>query len=170
VRFYDIKRQNTRPVIDLQFDLTKYPLNNVVISNDGTYLYISDNVGDIYVLDTRKDLQLAGKMKGAMGCIKQMALSPLHPYLASVSLDRYVRIYNTNTNKLFRKIYLKNKLTSVALLDDVFDSTKADEIDEQKLGVVHEKVQKTQNQVKAASTKLNKKAKIAKLKLTFEKK
>ena len=37
------------------------------------------------------DFKTIGKLKGACGSIKQMALSDSSPYLASVSLDRYLR-------------------------------------------------------------------------------
>jgi len=165
IRLYDTKQ--SKPVIDFQFEKDKFPFNNVVLNHDGTYLYVADNAGSIYMLDNRKNFEITGKLKGAMGSITHLAISTSHPYLASVSLDRYLRVYNTNNNKLYRKFYLKNKLTSVAIYEDNFDVDKAEEVD---LAAEEPKEVKTQNEVKKMATKMTKKSKKAKLKLTFQRK
>lgn len=122
---------------------------------------------------------MVGKLKGANGSVRNMTLSKNHPYIATVSLDRFARyspsyrkindrIYNTNTNKLFRKIYLKHKLVSVAIIDDHIDPEK-EQPDESELTKVIPKYA-PQNEIKKRALEMKAKMKEAKLRLTFEKK
>ena len=58
---------------------------------------------------------MAGKLHGAMqpcgGSIRGLALQSDGPLLASVGLDRYLRLHNTATRKTVHKVYLKQQLT-----------------------------------------------------------
>jgi ribosome biogenesis protein NSA1 len=169
VRLYDLK-ENPRPARDYQWEKDKYPFMNCVLSQDRRYLYVSDTAGSVFVLDTRKEFKMVGKLKGTLGSVTAMAISQANPYLITVSLDRYARVYNTNTNQLFRKIYLKNKLNAVAIYDDQIDVEKINEYEENLKNEAGLKKTQTQNQIKEDAVTLKKKARKSKLKLTFEKK
>lgn len=66
------------------------------------YLYIGNHKGSIYELDTRKNLAISAKIKGITSTIKDMQVHG--QYLATASLDGYLRIYNTTTKeKLFER-------------------------------------------------------------------
>ena len=62
----------------------------------------------------------AGKLHGAMqpcgGSIRALALQPHGQLLASVGLDRYLRLHSTQTRKTISKVYLKQQLTGRPLL------------------------------------------------------
>ncbi len=58
-------------------------------------------------------------MKGAAGSVRSLALHPdasAHPLLASVSLDRFLRVHDTNTRASVCKVYCKQQLTGVVWL------------------------------------------------------
>jgi len=167
IRLYDIRTKNCKPVIDYEFPHSKHPLNNILLSHCQNYAYVSDQGGDIFNLDLRKDFKIVGKLKGALGSIRDMVMSKSHPYLASVSLDRYLRVYNTNTNTLYRKIYLKQKLSSVILIDEEVEERDDEENPEENKII---KPVKPQNEVKNKAKQMRAMAKKARLRLTFEKK
>lgn len=76
----------------------------------GSRCWAADSQGRIEVFDVA-----AGKLHGAMqpcgGSIRALALQPGAHLLASVGLDRYLRLHNTETRKTVTKIYLKQQLT-----------------------------------------------------------
>ena len=75
-------------------------------------------------------------------------------------------MYNTNTNTLIKKIYLKQKLSAVVLIDGTVDERD----DQEDLEVVKPaRATKTQNEVKKSAVDIRTKAKQARLRLTFEK-
>ena len=66
------------------------------------------------------DFKTIGKLKGACGSIKQMALSDSSPYLASVSLDRYLRyiiIHMILFNQFFALYKVASFVHSTNMLD-----------------------------------------------------
>eukprot|EP00948_MAST-09A_sp_MAST-9A-sp1_P003382 g3382.t1 len=58
--------------------------------------------------------QLEGTYKGSGGSIRQLTEHPSRPWLASVSLDRTLRIHHTSTRRLLHKVYLNQRLTCFA--------------------------------------------------------
>jgi len=167
IRLYDTKVKDCKPVVDHQFEHSKYPLNNILISHCKTLIYVSNTEGSVVCLDPKKAFKIVGKLKGACGSIRSMVMSENHPYIATVSLDRHLRVYNTNTNTLFQKIYLKQKLSAVVLIDENVEERD----DQEDLEVVKPaRVTKTQNEVKKSALEMRTKAKQARLRLTFEKK
>ena len=63
-----------------------------------------------------KAAKLQGALKGAGGSIRALALHPREPLLASVGLDRYLRVHSTNIRSSVMKVYLKQQLTGVCWL------------------------------------------------------
>ncbi len=70
-------------------------------------------MGKIECLDLRMN-KLQGSLKGPGGAVKSLALHPELPIIASVGLDRFLRIHNVDSKALLCKLYLKQHLTAVA--------------------------------------------------------
>eukprot|EP01017_Pseudomicrothorax_dubius_P008790 TRINITY_DN12910_c0_g1_i1.p1 TRINITY_DN12910_c0_g1~~TRINITY_DN12910_c0_g1_i1.p1 ORF type:complete len:282 (+),score=73.03 TRINITY_DN12910_c0_g1_i1:63-848(+) len=117
VRLYDI-RGKPKPLKDVEIGYEKSPLNNIILSHSGNFIYVSNLIGSIFLLDNRKDFQMVGKLKGATGTIKKLELHPTQPILASASLDRFLRLYNLQTRALIKTFYLKQKLTNCLMIGD----------------------------------------------------
>jgi ribosome biogenesis protein NSA1 len=62
----------------------------------------------------------AGKMqcviKGIAGSVRSLQLHPTEPLIASVGLDRFLRVHCTETRKLLSKVHLKQQLTGLCWL------------------------------------------------------
>jgi ribosome biogenesis protein NSA1 len=52
-------------------------------------------------------------LKGAGGSVRSLSLHPEEPLIASVGLDRWLRVHHTGTKKQLAKVYLKQQLTGV---------------------------------------------------------
>jgi len=87
-----------------------------------------DSGGNVHKLDLRKNLKSIGKFQGNAGSIRGISIHESAPYLAAVGLDRYVRIFDTNSRKLVASSYLKQPLCSVTFLDDL-DEKESDHED-----------------------------------------
>ena len=75
------------------------------------------------------------KYKGCVGGIRSIYCLKDKPYFASVGLDRFLRIYNVNSQKPIQKLYLKSQLNCVLLTKD-FDpceSALAEKLQKEKL-------------------------------------
>jgi ribosome biogenesis protein NSA1 len=55
-----------------------------------------------------------GALKGAAGSVRALALHPSEPLLASVGLDRFLRVHHTETRARLCSVYVKQQLTGVA--------------------------------------------------------
>jgi ribosome biogenesis protein NSA1 len=68
----------------------------------------------LWVLKTNK---LMDALKGAGGSVRTLALYPgPEPWVASVGLDRFLRIHDASTKASKARVYLKQQLTSVMWL------------------------------------------------------
>ena len=79
------------------------------------------------------------KYKGCVGGIRSIYCLKDRPYFASVGLDRFLRIYNVNSQKPIQKLYLKSQLNCVLLTKD-FDPCES---------AMAEKLQKEKEKSKA---------------------
>ena len=57
---------------------------------------------------------MSGAVKGSTGSVRALDLHPTEPLLASVGLDRHLRLHNTATRKQVASVYLKQHLMGVA--------------------------------------------------------
>lgn len=73
---------------------------------------MANAAGQIEVLDVRAG-NMAGAAKGATGSVRCLALHPTEPLLASVGLDRFLRVHSTVNRKQLCAVYLKQKLNGV---------------------------------------------------------
>lgn len=58
--------------------------------------------------------RMGGVLKGHGGAVRSIALHPEEDLVASVGLDRWLRVHDGATRKQLVKVYLKQQLTSVA--------------------------------------------------------
>ena len=78
----------------------------------GDRVWVANAAGEIEVLDLQAG-QMAGAVKGATGSVRCLALHPTEPLLASVGLDRFLRVHSTVNRKQLCAVYLKQKLNGV---------------------------------------------------------
>ncbi len=79
----------------------------------GVHVWAANGMGTIECLDLRMN-KMQGSLKGSGGAVKSLALHPELPIIASVGLDRFLRVHNTDSKALLCKLYLKQHLTAVA--------------------------------------------------------
>jgi ribosome biogenesis protein NSA1 len=76
---------------------------------------VSNATGHVESLDlASRKMQCA--IKGIAGSVRQLRLHPTEPLLASVGLDRFLRVHSTETRQLLAKVHLKQQLTGVCWL------------------------------------------------------
>jgi hypothetical protein len=68
------------------------------------YLYVGNERGSIYEVDLRKNCAVSSKIKGITTTIKDMKI--FYEYLAVVSLDGYLRVFNLATKTKYFEKYL----------------------------------------------------------------
>jgi len=108
VRLYDPKTQR-RPVVD--FESGEFPLTcmDVVPSNTNHVI-----VGNTRGVMCQHDLRMKGRMvhgfKGFAGGLRDIRCHPSEPLVASVGLDRFLRVHNVVNHRITNKIYLKSRL------------------------------------------------------------
>ncbi|KAJ8936547.1 hypothetical protein NQ314_012287 [Rhamnusium bicolor] len=61
------------------------------------------------------------------GSVTGIACDPSEPYVASISLDRHLRIHNLETKELLHKIYMKQNLTHILMKPVVKNEPKEEE-------------------------------------------
>lgn len=109
VRIYDPRDGTKRPA---QYkNLGEHVARSVAISNDEHYVLCGDAAGKIHRFDLRKSLTPLGTMKGSCGSIRQIETHPSLPMIASVSLDRHLRVHDVESRKVLKEVYLTQKLT-----------------------------------------------------------
>lgn len=79
----------------------------------GERVWVANAAGQVEMLDLQAG-KMAGAVKGATGSVRALALHPTEPLLASVGLDRFLRVYSTATRKQLTAVYLKQQLTGVS--------------------------------------------------------
>ncbi|GIL64058.1 hypothetical protein Vafri_18038, partial [Volvox africanus] len=86
---------------------------------DGSRVWAGNGRGQVEALDMRQApsrVSMGHALKGSAGSIRSLSLHPSQPLIASVSLDRHLRVHSTTNRQLLTKVYLKQALTGVAWL------------------------------------------------------
>ncbi|KAG2437913.1 hypothetical protein HXX76_005529 [Chlamydomonas incerta] len=86
---------------------------------DGSRIWVGNGRGHVEALDLRAapaKLSMGHALKGVAGSIRALALHPSEPLIASVSLDRHLRVHHAIKRGSLAKLYLKQALTGVAWL------------------------------------------------------
>lgn len=118
VRMYDMKASQ-QPVVtfELGADYRVTAIQPAKGSDSERFLYVADTAGFLTQWDMRMQRRLH-TLKGAAGSIRRMALSSDGQELACVGLDRFLRTYDTSTNKMTSAVYLKNRLNTCLFVGD----------------------------------------------------
>ena len=112
VRMYDIKAsQKPTATLEIGPDFRVSAIQPAPGGESDRLLYVSDTTGGITQWDMRTQRRVH-TLKGASGSIREMSLSEDGKHLACVGLDRFLRVYDTTSNKLAHSIYLKNRLNT----------------------------------------------------------
>ena len=116
VRLYDTD-VGRRPQMEFSFGESR--ITSLAVEEEGRRCWVSNAVGQIEVLDLRNPAVssvLKGALKGPTGSVRQLALRGETglDFIASVGLDRYLRIHRTDTRKRLCSLYLKTQLNCVA--------------------------------------------------------
>lgn len=115
VRLYDPHAQR-RPVINLT--IKDEALTCLSVTPKEKHIIVGSAKGKMNLIDLRKSSTVLNTYKGFAGGVTGIACSMNNPYVASVSLDRYLRIHNIDTKELVKKIYLTSKLTCLIMRSD----------------------------------------------------
>ncbi|CAL1679409.1 unnamed protein product [Lasius platythorax] len=121
VRLYDPYAQR-RPVIDLT--IKDEALTCLSVTPKEKYIIVGSGKGRMNLIDLRKSSTVLNTYKGFAGGVTGIACSMDNPYVASVSLDRHLRIHHIDTKELLKKIYLTSRLTCLVMRSDFSIETR----------------------------------------------
>ncbi|CAG9532076.1 unnamed protein product [Cercopithifilaria johnstoni] len=114
IRLYDPRTQR-RPVKEMKW--AEEPLTAMSLCRNEMQIVAGNTRGDIGLFDLRNKMHLVCKYKGCAGCISGIDAHQSAEYIASCSLDRFVRLHELNSKKLIKKIYCKARLNRILLRD-----------------------------------------------------
>ncbi|XP_032939493.1 WD repeat-containing protein 74 isoform X1 [Catharus ustulatus] len=112
VRLYDPSTPQRRPVLDAA--VGEAPLTALALIPGDTSVVVGSARGDVAVIDLRKGRVLRA-LKGFAGGVRGLQCHPRLPLVASVGLDRFLRVHQLRDGRLRDKVYLKSRLTCVLL-------------------------------------------------------
>ncbi|XP_032803802.1 WD repeat-containing protein 74 isoform X1 [Petromyzon marinus] len=126
VRIYDPSCPQRRPVFETTFD--EYPLTAVSIMSSQNQVVIGNTHGSMAIIDLRKSKgSVSGALKGQAGSVTCIQCHPSLPLVASCGLDRYLRIHNLDTRKMYQKVYLKSRLNCLLFTSKDYLEQEAEE-------------------------------------------
>lgn len=109
LRFYDI-RCSTQPIKSIDFS-PEFRISSMKYNSTLGVLYLADTAGNADIYDP-STLRRKFTLKGATGSVRCIALGNDGQHVATVGLDRHLRVYNGRTSKIVDEFYLKNRLNS----------------------------------------------------------
>ncbi|XP_014473100.1 PREDICTED: WD repeat-containing protein 74 isoform X2 [Dinoponera quadriceps] len=115
IRLYDPRVQR-RPVINITHQDEAFTCS--CIAPKEKHIIVGSGKGKLNLVDLRKPGKILNTYKGFAGGVTGVACSMNNPYIASVSIDRYLRIHHIDTKELLKNIYLTSKLTCLAVRSD----------------------------------------------------
>ena len=109
LRLYDTAASK-RPQLNVEFGQSR--ITALAPEVDGNRIWVADATGQIEVYDVRAG-RFTGGIKGIAGSVRALAMHPDGKAIASVGLDRFLRVHDTSTRQSLGKVYLKTQLTGV---------------------------------------------------------
>ena len=88
------------------------PFTTCCVTPDENYLIAGDTVGRVSRVDLRT-LRLNGVYKGNTGSIRDIAIHPSMNVVATVGLDRIMRVFDIETRQQLHRVYLRQRLNCV---------------------------------------------------------
>eukprot|EP00045_Choanoeca_perplexa_P012346 m.134244 g.134244 ORF g.134244 m.134244 type:complete len:186 (-) comp15973_c0_seq2:1314-1871(-) len=118
VRLYDTALKK-RPIYSVEPH--DRALSCVCVASDGKRAVVGDVAGNVTMLDVETGRAI-GNFKGHAGSVRDVVFHTSENMVATVSLDRNVRLFNAGTRQLIRKIYTKQRLNCVALTSEPYEA------------------------------------------------
>ncbi|XP_043660595.1 WD repeat-containing protein 74 isoform X1 [Drosophila teissieri] len=112
VRIYDTRMQR-RPVTC--FASEEHGMSFTTLVAKGNFVYTGTTMGALKAFDTRRMKTHVHTYKGFTGGISDLHLDTSGRFLSSASLDRYVRIHDSETTVLLYQCYVKSKATKILI-------------------------------------------------------
>jgi ribosome biogenesis protein NSA1 len=128
VRLFD-QRASKKPVADVLVGENR--VNCIMASKDGNTLIYADSIGNVEKLDARNGLKKCGKFSGNTGSVRSIAMDDNEECLATVGLDRYLRVFDYNSRSVKYKVYLKQKLNCVVFAGSSQEKVKQNGAEEE---------------------------------------
>ena len=111
VRLYDT-RVNKRATMEMEYG--EAAVNSVTFSSvDEHRMFAADSRGKCCAIDLRTS-KVCGAIRGNSGSVREIEAHPTLDLVATVGLDRYVRVYDGSNRKCLGAAYAKQNLTCVA--------------------------------------------------------
>ncbi|EFO18109.2 NOP seven associated protein 1 [Loa loa] len=114
IRLYDPRTQR-RPVKEMMW--AEEPLTAMSLCRNEMQIVAGNTRGDIGLFDLRNKMHMVCKYKGCAGSVSGIDAHQSAEYIASCSLDRFVRLHELNSKKLVKKVYCKARLNRILLRD-----------------------------------------------------
>ena len=111
------------------------------MARDDSVLYTGDTTGRVSRIDLRT-LRLSGTYKGNTGSVRDIAIHPTLPRLATVGLDRIMRVFDSESRQQLHRVYLRQQLNAVLFTSEeevkMFAEEESEESDVDNAGDVNE--------------------------------
>lgn len=115
VRLYDV-RAKRQPVHTM--DIRDFRVTSLAPHIDGRSVFVGDTSGGFNLWDVRS-CSRSVVLPGATGSVRHCTVHPYGLTVATVSLDRFLRMYDcTRKYKPISSVYLKNRINTCILFDD----------------------------------------------------
>lgn len=115
-RLYDPRAQR-RPVKEMKW--LEEPITALSLCSSPNQFLAGNTRGDMGLFDIRYKMSSVCKYKGFAGSVRGITAHPQSPYVASCSIDRFVRLHDLKTKKLLKKVYCKVRLNRILMKDDL---------------------------------------------------
>lgn len=111
------------------------------MARDDSVLYTGDTTGRVSRIDLRT-LRLSGTYKGNTGSVRDIAIHPTLPRLATVGLDRIMRVFDSESRQQLHRVYLRQQLNAVLFTSEeevkMFAEEESEESDVDNAGDVND--------------------------------
>jgi ribosome biogenesis protein NSA1 len=111
IRFYDYRAQR-RPVKN--YTDSKDQAFTTLTERNGI-IYVGTTTGSLYAFDLKSMKVPLHTYKGASGSIASITTDDTGKYVFSSSIDRYVRVYNSEKTNLLYQCYVKSKASEILM-------------------------------------------------------
>ncbi|KHN78478.1 WD repeat-containing protein 74 [Toxocara canis] len=116
IRVYDPRAQR-RPVKEMEW--LKEPLTAMSLCSSPMHIIAGNTRGEMGLFDLRNKMHMVCKLKGFAGSVRGIDAHSSAPYVASCSIDRFVRLHDMTTKKVIKKVYCKARLNKILVRNNL---------------------------------------------------
>ena len=87
--------------------------------------YFSNDIGEVFKCDSRKDWKPIGKFKGITASVSDFQIT--RKALFAASLDSYVHIFDINSTKLIKKVYINKPAYCIKVEEEENEDSNEEE-------------------------------------------